>query len=370
MDRHFKKDLAELLHAKLQAGTIDRRSFVRAAAALGLTAAALPASRAAAAEGELVVVNWGGDAIPLMDKAWAQPFEAATGVDVTIDGSGPTEGSMKEQFDSGAVRWDVCDAEAGSAINLGRQGIMETIDYNVVDENRIEPGFAFEYGAGNYFFSYVNAYDATMFGDNPPKNWVDFWDVEKFPGKRALYKWMNGVLEAALLADGVPVEELYPIDVDRAFAKIEQLKPHIASFWGSGSEIQQMLREREVSMGMIWNTRATLVRQDTNGEIDWSFDNALYFPSTWAVIKGNPAGRDTAMQFIASCQNPESQVELLIAYGTGPANPAAHALVPEEYRYLDCSSPENLARQIQTSVEWYTDNYAPVLDRYLTFIAS
>lgn len=370
MDMHFKRDLALILQEKLKAGRIDRRTFFKGAAALGLSTTALSPMRAQAGESELVVVNWGGDAIPIMEAAWAVPFEEATGIDVTIDGSGPTEGAMKEQFESGAVRWDVCDAEAGSALNLGRQGIMEPIDYSIVDKDKIEPGMALEYGAGNYFFSYVNCYDATMFGDNPPRTWVDFWDVEKFPGKRALYKWMNGVLEAALIADGVPVDELYPIDVDRAFAKIEQLKPHIASFWGSGSEIQQMLREREVSMGMIWNTRATLVRQDTNGEIDWSFENAISFPSTWAVIKGNPGGRENAMKFIASCQEPEGQVELLIAYGAGPANPAAHALVPDEFKALDASSAENLAKQVQTSVEWYTDNYATVLDRYLTFIAS
>lgn len=369
MDAHFKRDLSEILQEKLRRGVIDRRAFVKSAAALGLIAPFAGLSRAEAAD-ELVVVNWGGDAIPLMDQHWAKPFAEKSGVKVTIDGSGPTEGSMRQQFESGAVRWDVCDAEAGSAINLGRLGMMEKIDYTIVDQSKIEPGFAFEYGAGNYFFSYVIAYDKTLFGDNPPRNWVDFWDVEKFPGKRALYKWMNGVLEGALLADGVAVGDLYPIDVDRAFKKIEALKPHIASFWSSGAEIQQMLREREVSMGMIWNTRATLARADTDGAIDWSYDNAILFPSTWAVIKGNPAGTETAMQFIASCQDPMSQVGLLKAYSAGPANPAAHALVPEEYKAIDCSSPENLKRQITTSVEWYTDNYAPVLDRFLTFIAS
>ncbi|MEX1108145.1 MAG: ABC transporter substrate-binding protein [Dongiaceae bacterium] len=369
MHKNFKQDLALILEEKLRAGTIDRRTLVRSAAALGLTAAVIPGV-AGAADKELVVVNWGGDAIELMANAWGKPFEEASGVKVIIDGSGPTEGSMKQQFESGAVRWDVCDAEAGSVINLGSQGMMEPIDYSIVDKNKVDPSVALEYGSGNYFFSYVIAYDNVAFAGNPPRNWVDFWDVEKFPGKRALYKWMNGVLEGALLADGVPVEELYPLDVDRAFKKIDELKPHIASFWGSGAEVQQMLREREISMGMIWNTRATLVREDTNGEVDWSFDNAIYFPSTWAVIKGNPAGPETAMQFIASCQDPESQVELLKAYGAGPANPAAHALVPDEFKAIDCSSPENVAKQIQTSIDWYAANYAAVLDRYLTFIAS
>lgn len=368
MDEHFKRDCVERLSLKYRSGGIDRRNLMAAFAVLGITAVLRPSSTRAG--DELVVVNWGGDAIPAYKKAFTGSFESATGTGVRIDGSGPLEGSMKTQFESGSVRWDVCDAEPYSALRLGRAGMIEPIDYGIVDKSKIEPGYADEFSAPSYFFSYVIAYDAGRFGDNPPRSWADFWDVEKYPGKRTLYKWMTGVLEAALLADGVSAEELYPLDVERALGKLEALKPHIASFWQSGAESQQLLRDGEVSMGMLWHTRANLTEQDTEGAIGWTFEQGLVNPSGWTVIKNNPAGPKKAMEFIAHCQKPEYQLTLLQELGNGPANPETHALVPDGLRALDASSKENLARQIAIRSEWYAEHFGPTLDKYLALVSS
>lgn len=367
MSNLFKQDCLEIIKEKYAVGAIDRRTFLTGLVALGLLPV-IGSQNVHAADGELVVVNWGGDAIPSFESAFTDSFTQAGGPKVKIDGSGPTKGAMKAQFESGAIRWDVCDADPGSTQSLGETGMIEKTDYSIVDKNKIEPGFAYEYCPANYFFSYVMAYDAKKFGDNPPKTWADFWDVKKYPGKRTMFKWMTGALEAALMADGVPENELYPLDVDRALTKLEELKPHIVSYWGSGAASQQLMRDGEASMGILWHTRANLVEQDTDGDVSWTYNQGILAPSGWTVIKGNPAGVKTAMEFIAHCQNPERQVELLRTLGSAPANPAAHALVPADLKRMDCSSVENRKVQVAMDMDWYAANSSTALNKFLAMV--
>lgn len=368
MDNHFKRDCLLVLKDKMAAGTIDRRTFLTGLVALGAYSA-MGAPGLKAAEGELVVANWGGDAVPAFKSAFAGGFGESAGKSVKIDGSGPTKGAMRAQFESGAVRWDVCDADPGSTKALGQNGMIEQVDYAIVDKAKIEDGFAFEFSPANYFFSYVITYDAKKFAGDPPKSWADFWDVKKYPGKRTMFKWMSGSLEAALMADGVPADKLYPLDMDRAFKKLEELKPHVVSYWDSGAESQQLMRDGEASMGILWHTRANLVETDTGGDVSWTYAQGIMAASGWTVIKGNPAGKEAAMQFIAYCQDPARQVALLEALGSAPANPAAHAMVSDTFKRLDCSSPENRALQVAMDAEWYAANSDKALERYLAMVA-
>ena len=365
-----QQDCIEVLIEKTRRGQIDRRTFLKG---MGLMAALPLALRSgvsfAAGDKPLVVVNWGGDAIKAFGKAWTEGFSKATGIPTKIDGSGPTEGAIRTQLSSGRVSWDVVDAESSVLQILGKEGLVQPIDYNVVSKDKVLPGFAYEYGIADYMLSYVIAYDSERFGDKAPRTWADFWDVKTFPGKRTLYKWMNGMLEAALLADGVTPDQLYPLDVQRALKKIEELKPHVLSFWGSGAETQQLLIEGEVSMGAIWNTRAQVITEDSEGRIKWTFDNALLGCSNWGVLKGNPAGTEAAMKFIAYAQDPQTQVELFKMFGNGPANPAAAALIPDDRKHLNCTDPANLPKQVMLSHEWYTDHYGATLEQYLTHIS-
>jgi putative spermidine/putrescine transport system substrate-binding protein len=368
MSDHFKSDCFEILTRRAAAGEINRRSFVKAAAFLLSVPAAMRANMAFAGD-QLVLANWGGDAIAAFDEAFGLRFGADTGIAVRIDGSGPTEGAIKAQITSKKIIWDVIDADANLGIAFGKEGVLEPLDYNVIDRAKIRKGYDYEFGTPGYFFSYVLAYDSAKFGDEAPKSPADFWNVEKFPGKRTMYKWMNGMLEAALLADGVKPEELYPLDIDRALTKIEALKPHIISFWGSGAESQQLLTEGEAAMGYIWNTRAILLGRDTEDKIKWGYDGGFLNSSTWITPKGNPAGRDNAMRFIAFSQDAKGQVMLFDLLGNGPANPEADALIPDNKKALNCVSPEAAAKQVTLNAEWYADNYSSALEKFLALVS-
>ncbi len=352
-------------------GGMSRRRFTQLAALfLSVSPIALGATRGWAAEGELVFVNWGGDAGPAYDKAYGAPFKEEAGITVKEDGSGPTEGAVAAQFSSGKPAWDIVDIDPFSAEALGKKGMMEPIDYAIVDKTKMREGFGWEYSASTYFFSYIIAYDASKFGDKVPTGMADFFDVEKFPGKRSLYKWGAGMWEAALLADGVEPAKLYPLDLERAHKKIAAFKDNVVSYWGGGAESQSVLLNGEASMALIWSTRAGLIEKDSGGSIKFIWDQGLISPGAMGVIKGNPGGKDNAMKFIASAQDPKKQIIMFEMLGQGPANPAADALLSPEQARLSPVDPANMSKQIALDMAWYETNYGPALDEYTKIISA
>ncbi|MEP1519645.1 ABC transporter substrate-binding protein [Ascidiaceihabitans sp.] len=371
MDGNFQKDCLDILATKTRKGDISRRSFTTLATALlGTTALGLKGTPVLADSGELVFVNWGGDAITAFDTAFGQPFQQDGGVVVKQDGSGPTEGAIQAQIESGNPTWDIVDADPFSAQALGRKGMMEPIDYNVVDRGKMRDGFGWDYAASSYFYSYVIAYDATKFGDNPPTGMADFFDVENFPGKRAMYKWGVGVWEALLMGDGVAQGDLYPLDIARAHDKLRAFKDNVVAFWGGGAESQTLMLEGEASMALVWSTRAKLLEEDSEGDIKFIWVDGLLAPGSMAVLKGNPGGAETAMNFIASAQDPARQIALFDILSNGPANPAADALIPEDRKRFNPVDPANFSVQVPLQMEWYEANYGAALDEYLGIVSA
>ncbi|WP_307436967.1 extracellular solute-binding protein [Labrys monachus] len=370
MNEIFQKDCFDILKLKLDRGEIDRRSFLRGIALMGAGALALQSGAVSAQEKEMVMVTWGGDGTKAFEKAFAAPFAKATGIRVKSDGSGPTEGAVKAQFEGGKISWDVMDTEFFSSKTLGEKGYLGKIDYNIVKKEKIHGSDWHDWGVANYYNTYVMVYNKKKFGDNPPKTWADFFDAEKFPGKRTLPKYMIGAPEAALLADGVSPDKLYPMDLDRAFKKIKDFMPNIVSFWGSAAESQQAVIDGEAVIGLLWGTRAQLVHRDTGGDVTFTFQDALLTPSSWSYMNKNPAGAEIANQFIAAAQDPALQIELLRLVGCSPANPAAAAMVPEDLKPFDCMQPEHLKIMHSVDMEWYGKNYGAALDRFIAMIAN
>ncbi|MEM8970753.1 MAG: extracellular solute-binding protein, partial [Pseudomonadota bacterium] len=227
--------------------------------------------------------------------------------------------------------------------------------------------FRGKWGLGSYYYSFALTWDTKAF-DRKPSSWKDLWDVKNFPGTRTMRKNFEGQLESALLADGVPLEKIYPLDVDRAIDKIKQIKEKTI-YWGSGSESQQIMRDGDAVIGNLWHTRSSIVHRETQGRVDYTFNQAILFAGAWIQPKGAPSGKK-AWDFAAAAQDPQSQVEVFEAIGMGPINPKAAELVPKHLRHRDAGNPENLKIQLLASSDWYASDYANILNRYLDAIAS
>jgi putative spermidine/putrescine transport system substrate-binding protein len=368
-DRSFQDDAWAVARARVRAGTLDRRSLLAAAAMLAGAGVVGSARGQAAKPRELVLANWGGDAVRAMEQAFGEPFQRDHGIRVAIDSAGPSLARIRTMVESGRTVWDVCDSGAGTSYTLGRAGLLERMDYTIIPKAQIPEAFAMEWSTGTSAYSTVLTWDTQKAGAEGPRNWAEFWDTRRFPGMRTMRRSMHAVLEAALMADGVPPEKVFPIDVDRALAKVRQIKGNVI-WWTSGAQSQDLLRSGEVTMGAIWSTRARLLGEETRGRIAYRWDQGLVHAGVWNVPKNPPAGREWAMRFVASTIIPERQIALLVALGTGPANPAAAPLVPEALRPHNPTDPANLARQVLTDELWYADNYPSVVERFNDVISS
>ncbi len=110
--------------------------------------------------------------------------------------------------------------------------------------------------------------------------WSDFWDVAKYPGKRGLRKGVRGNLEIALLADGVAPGDVYKTlatndGVDRAFRKLDQLKPYIV-WWSSGAEAAHILSSGDVLMTSAPSGQIVTAAEKEHRDFGVQFANSLY----------------------------------------------------------------------------------------------
>ena len=369
-DNDFKRDLAEIAAHKLREGRITKRGFLTAMGALGVIPMIGMGTKAKAAPDELVIVNWGGKAADIIKEVLGDTYKEATGIDVVIDGSGPSAGRIRAMVESGAVVWDVCDSGPGSAIILGEAGVTEPMNYDIIDRSKMMEGTDWEYGAGNYVYSYVLAVNPALSEGGVPANWADVFDTKNFPGMRTFRKAVRGQLECATMAQGVPLEEVYDVlstedGINAAIDQFRKIRENVI-VWGSGSESQNLFLQEEVVMGNIWSTRAHLLKDEMEeGTFQISFDGGVMSPGTWVVPKNNPAGAEEAMKFIAFAQDPELQVKWLELIGCAPINPEAAPLVPESMSAWNPTSPENVATQILYNDEWYAANQVAAEEKYV-----
>ncbi|WP_460418999.1 ABC transporter substrate-binding protein [Pseudomonas sp. microsymbiont 2] len=275
------------------------------------------ACQAAQAAGSLNFVSWGGTTQDAQKAAWAEPFAKQTGIKVVQDG--PTDyGKLKAMVESGNVQWDVVDVEADFALRAASEGLLEPLDFTVIQRERIDPRFVSAHGVGSFFFSFVLGYNEGKLGAGKPSDWSALFDTKTYPGKRALYKWPSpGVLELALLADGVPAGQLYPLDLDRAFKKLDTIKKDIV-WWGGGAQSQQLLASGEASLGQFWNGRVYALQQD-GAPVGVSWKQNLVMADFLVIPKG-AKNKDAAMKFLASASGAQGQADFANATAYAPVN--------------------------------------------------
>src|SRR5690606_35103974 len=143
-------------------------------------------------------------------------------------------------------------------------GLLEPLDMSVINlDGHPEAIKADKFVVTRGIYSTVLGYHTEHYASKPrPTSWAEFWDVEQFPGPRALRNSPVDNLEFALLADGVPLDQLYPLDVDRAFKKMEEIKPHISVWWSTGAQSAQVLIDQEVVLGTAWHGRFFTAMQE------------------------------------------------------------------------------------------------------------
>ena len=187
-----------------------------------MTAAAL-ASGCAPPPGEsLTVVSWGGSYTQAITKGYVEPYTAETGVEIRLDDYNGGLAQVRAQVETGNVHWDVVDLETNDAVSGCDEGILEPIDPallapgpdGVPAADDFLPETVLECGVGTLLYSTVYAYNAERMTSEKPTTLEDFFDLERFTGRRGLRRVPFANLEFALIADGVPLDHVYQPEVE------------------------------------------------------------------------------------------------------------------------------------------------------------
>jgi len=320
-------------------------------------AAGLLATTAIAQDKTVTIASWGGSYQEAQSKALFEPAAANTGIEVKQE----TYGGMSDvrlQVSSGQVSLDIVVSGSGGAARAAAEGILEPLDYDIIDVSTFYPGLYNEYCVGGDVFSVVGAWNTNTYGEDGPQSWADFFDTDKFPGSRAYRGKVSGSLEPALMADGVAAEDIYSVldseeGIERAINKIRELKPNIAVFWSSGAQQAQLMKDGEVDMTTGWNGRFDNAKKD-GAKVSYTFNQALLDYDCFAIPKGAP-NKDVAMEFLNEISKAEYQDDLPKWITYGPTNKAAYETgeISAEMAASLPSSPENAAKQLPISLEWY-----------------
>ena len=335
-------------------------------AAMALAVAGMTVATAASAR-DLTVVAWGGSTQAAQKKVYYGPFSSQTGIPVLEDSWSGGVGILRAKVQAGQPNWDVIQVESDE-LHLGcDEGLYEKPDWAALGgKDAFMKDAVSECGVGSVVWSVALAYDADRLKEGP-KSWADFWNVQQFPGKRTMRRGPKYNLEFALMADGVPAADVYkvlraPGGADRAFAKLEQLKPHIV-WWTAGGQPGQLMASGEVSMAASYTSRMFAARRDDKRNFQVVWAGSIYAIDHWVVLRGSP-NRDKAMQMVQFMTRPDIQKELPPLSFQGATNlEAAKRTDPSVMSSLP-TDPANLAVAAPLDVEFWVDNIEQLTQRF------
>lgn len=348
---------------------MKKTGLIRAVSAF-IVGAVMVAGSASARD--LTVVSWGGNYQDAQREIYFAPFAKQTGKPVLEESWDGGYGVLAAKLQAGTPNWDVVQVETEELALGCADGIYEPVDWQALggEDKFIEPAVS-ECGVGAIVWTTGLSYDADKLKE-PPTSWADFWDTTKFPGKRGLRRGPKYALEFALMADGVAPAEVYdvlktPEGVDRAFAKLDELKADIV-WWEAGAQPIQLLASGEVVMTSAYNGRLAGINKTEGKNFQIVWPGSIYAIDSWVVLKGSP-NKEAGFEFIRFASLPENQSKLpdFIAYGL-PNKEAGAMLKPEVAAQLP-TAPDNLEVSIPLDGEFWVDNIEALTTRFNAWLA-
>ena len=355
-------------------------SFSLTSAIMGACLVSLAAAHSSAAAEALTIASFGGQYSLSQIEAYHKPFSAKTGIQVnSVDYNGGLA-ELRAQVESGNVDWDAVDLESQDLQLACNEGLIEKIDRGIIEpgadgsppDKDFLPGTLHECGVGTAIWSNVVAYNTTSFPGEKPSKIADFFDVQRFPGKRAISKRPNAILEWALIADGVPVTQVYevlstPEGVDRAFAKLDTIKPHLI-FWEAGAQPPQLLADREVAMSTAYSGRIypAVVKDKKPLAIIW--DAQIWNADSYAIPVGTK-NKEAALDFIKFATSPQPLADQAKYIPYAPVRKSSLALIDKAMLPHLPTSPENFKNALQFNADWWSDHADELNERYGVWIA-
>lgn len=335
--------------------------------ALGVALTLGLATSVATAEDSVTFASWGGSFQEAEHNAFLVPAAKTLGITIkedTLNGLA----DVRAQVQSGSPNWDIAELGSSSCVQAVEEGIVEKLDYSVINTDGLADGIVGDHWIGIIYYSTIMGWNTDSMGQGGPNGWADFFNPE-IKGDRALYNKPQTVLEIALLGDGVAPGDLYPLDIDRAFEILERIKPQVAVWWKSGAQSAQLMKDGEVDMIMAWNGRIGNAMKD-GAHANYNFNGAILDFDCLVVPKG-AKNKDLAMKVINEMLKPENQAELPFHIDYGPVNAKAFDVpnkITAEMAAKLPSSPNNAAVSVVFNPEFWVGKLNENQERFDMFI--
>lgn len=310
---------------------------------------------------ELVIASPGDEYQEAQTEAIFEPFQRLTGAEIRVARVNLAE--LRQQVEDEQVVWSVADVPTNEVLPLANAGLIRELDFSIIDTANLFEPFIMDYGVGASLYSTVMSYRTDFWPDTlAPQGWTDFWDHDQYPAARGLQEQALGVLEFALLADGVPITDLYPIDIDRAFVSLDRIRQHIWLWWRQGAQPTQMIAVGDAGMVSAWHNRI-LDLIDEGAPIAVQWNGSSINGDSWVVPTGTPDA-DLAMDFINFATRPETCAAFSKLFPFGPVNRRAYDLIPAELAETLPASDALIDRQFTIDYDWWFRNGEATKERF------
>jgi len=337
---------------------MKRRSFVAGAAA-GVSTFGILSAGARAQSKEIRMIESGGLSGDSIQAGYIEPLKKKFGINVVRE-SPSSLGKLRALVESGQTSTTLFELGSSVMVQAKKLGLIEKIDWAAVDPAAMYPEAKNEYGFGYQYFSTIMAWRADA---KAPKNFVEFFDTKAFPGKRCLPDYPHYCLPFAVQATGVPIDKLFPLDVDAGFKKLNEIKKDVSVWWKAGAQPPQLLKDNEVQYVICWSGRVV-----GDPAFGMNFAGGKADLSYFGIVKGSrPEDKAAAYKLMHEMSLPENQAKAaeVISY-TGPS-PNLDPLLPKDKLAQFPSSAQNKAIQYFENAEWWAENGEAVNKKWEAF---
>lgn len=301
------------------------------------------ATSTTASAGQIIFTSYGGSYQSVQENTAVKRYRANTGDAIKTDTYNGGIAQIRSQVQTNNVTWDVVDLQLSDAIRACDEGLLVKVsegdlapgtDGSAVRDDFFANGIS-DCMVANVAWSTLITYNKDKFKGAQPQKVADFFDLKNFPGKRGLRKSPEGALEWALIADGVPVDQVYktlatPAGVERAFRKLDTIKSSIV-WWETGAQPPQLLADGEVSMVSAYNNRIWTVIVTDKKPFDFIWDGQLKNIQGYAIVKGTKNLKE-AKAFLREATHPESLAALSSQTALGPMRKSSVPMIDEKVR--------------------------------------
>ena len=334
----------------------------------------------------LTVVSWGGSYGRAVNEGAIIPFTETTGIPVNVEDYNGGLAEIRAQVDIGNIHWDVVSLEIADAVRGCDEGLLEPIDIDALppgpDGTPAAEDFVPESqtrcGAGFLYASTVYAYNEENIPGEKPATMADFFDLEKFPGRRGMRRVPQGNLEFALIGDGVPLDQVYPTlntpeGLARAFRKLETIKDEVI-WWEAGAQPPQLLADGEVVMSTAYNGRIFNAQVLERQPFAIVWDGQLLAVGQIGIVRGTPR-LEAARRYVGFATSAESLARIgsRISYSptrrSGMPLVTTHLATGVEMEPHMPASPANAARALPYDWSFWVDHQDELNERFSNWLA-